>query len=115
MNNVASIKLLISSPFALLVLMMVASVANGLKQLLVVRQTGTPMSLGQYLSHWPDTLAMLIGNMLAFITLIFMDQLNIVTALSVGYGINSVVDLLPGKRSFELKKTPDDPEKIARP
>ncbi len=108
----SALKTILSSPFALLLLMLLGSAANGLKQLGVVKQTGTPMTLVKYLSYWPDTLGVLIGNLLAFAILIVMNQLNIVTALSVGYGVNSVVDLLPGKRSLELKSTPDDPYKL---
>jgi hypothetical protein len=107
MNNAPALKLFLASPFALLILMLLASLGNGIKQLLVVRQTGKPMSIGQYLSHWPDTVGTLIGNMLAFAVLISMDQLNVAAALGIGYGVNSVVDLLPGKRSLELKSTPD--------
>ncbi len=112
MNNDAALKLFLSSPFALLILMMLASLGNGLKQLLVVRQTGTPMSLGQYVRYWPDTMGVLIGNMIAFGLLIMTDQLNYASALAVGYGVNSAVDLLPGKRSLALKATPDDVEKL---
>ncbi len=112
MNNAPALKLFLASPFALLLLMMLASLANGLKQLLVVRQTGTPMTLGAYLSHWPDTMGVLIGNLLAFAVLVSMDQLNVAAALGVGYGVNSVVDLLPGNRSLALKSTPDDPQKM---
>jgi|SRR6267142_3284917 len=111
MNTDASIKLFLASPFALLILMMLASLGNGMKQLLVIRQTGTPMSLVQYLSHWPETVAMLITNLLAFAVLISLGQLNIAAAIGVGYGTNSLVDLLPGKRSLVLKSTPDDPDK----
>ena len=112
MNNDASIKLLLSSPSALFVLMMLASLSNGLKQLLVLRQTGTPMSFGKYLSYWPETTGMVIANVIAFAVLILTDQLNFASALAVGYGTNSLVDLLPGKRSLVLKSTPDDPAKI---
>ncbi len=112
MNTTASLKLFLASPFALLILMMLASLSNGIKQLLVLRQTGTPMSFVKYLSYWPETVAMLIANLLAFAVLISLDQLNIAAAIGVGYGTNSLVDLLPGKRSLVLKSTPDDPEKI---
>jgi hypothetical protein len=111
-NNDAALKLFLSSPFALLILMMLASFSNGVKQLLVLRQTGTPMSFAKYLSYWPETIAMMIANLLAFAVLISIDQLNIAAAIGVGYGTNSLVDLLPGKRSLVLKSTPDDPGKI---
>lgn len=107
-----TLKTLLSSPGALFIMMTLASVSNGLKQLLVIRQTGTPMSLASYLSYWPETISMLIANMIAFATLILTDQLNFASALAVGYGTNSLVDLLPGKRSMALKATADDPGKI---
>lgn len=106
------LKSLLSGPSALFILMLLASLSNGLKQLLVVKQTGTPMDLWQYLAYWPETLAMIIANIMAFAVLILTDQLNFASALSVGYGTNSVVDLLPGKRSIALKATPDDPVKM---
>ncbi len=113
MNTDAALKLFLSSPAALFALMLLASMSNGLKQLLTVRQTGKPMSFGQYLSYWPETSAMVIANIIAFVALIMTDQLNFASALGVGFGTNSLVDLLPGtKRSLVLKSTPDDPAKI---
>ncbi len=104
--------LFLSSPLALFMLMVLASLSNGVKQLLVLKQTGTPMSFGKYLSYWPETFGMLIANLLAFAVLISIDQLNVASAIGVGYGANSLVDLLPGKRSLVLKSTPDDPDKL---
>lgn len=112
MNSDDALKLFLNSPAALFILMTLASMSNGLKQLLVLRQTGTPMSFGQYLSYWPETVAMVIANLIAFAVLILTDQLNFASALGVGYGTNSLVDLLPGKRSLVLKSTPDDPAKV---
>lgn len=107
------IKGVLSGPLALFALMIIASLGNGVKQLFVVKQTGTPPKFSEYLAHWPETIGMLFGNTLAFVGLIMMDQLNYVSAISVGYGINSLMDMLPGKRSLSLKATPDDPDKIA--
>ncbi|MDP9089186.1 MAG: hypothetical protein M3O26_10665 [Pseudomonadota bacterium] len=112
MNSESALKLFLSSPAALFILMMLASLSNGMKQLMVLRQTGTPMSFGAYLKYWPETTAMIIANMIAFAALVMWDQLNFASALGVGYGTNSLVDLLPGKRSIVLKSTPDDPAKI---
>lgn len=114
MNTDDALKLFLSTPAALFVLMTLASLANGLKQLMVLRQTGTPMSFGTYLRYWPETAAMLIANIIAFAVLILTDQLNFASALGVGYGTNSLVDLLPGKRSLVLKSTPDDPTKVPK-
>lgn len=115
MNSDTALKLFLSSPFALLLLMMLASLSSGVQQLLVLRQTGTPMSFAKYVSYWPETVGMMIANMIAFAVLVLTDQLNFASAISVGYGTNSLVDLLPGKRSLVLKSTPDDPAKIQAP
>lgn len=106
--TINTLKTLLSSPLGMYVLMNSASLVNGLKQLLVIRQTGTPMSFAKYLSFWPETVAMVLSNVIAFVVLVLTDQLNFASALAVGYGTNSVVDLLPGKRSVALKSTPDD-------
>lgn len=110
-----TLKAVLSSPGALFTLMLLASFSNGLKQLRVVRQTGTPMTVLGYLSYIPETLGMVVANVIAFAVLILTDQLNFASALGVGYGTNSLVDLLPGKRSIALKSTPDDPAKIYPP
>lgn len=108
-----TLKALLSSPLGLFALMLVASLSNGMKQLLVIRQTGKPMSFAAYVSYWPETIAMVLANTIAFIVLVLTNQLNYAAALAVGYGTNSLVDLLPGSRSIDLKKTPDDPTKVA--
>ncbi len=108
----ASLKVLLSLPVPLFVLMLLASLGSAMKQLLVLRQTGTPMTLGRYLSYWPETVGVIVANVIGFAALISMDQLNIASALGVGYGANSAIDLLNGKRSFDIKATPDDPAKL---
>lgn len=107
-----TLKSLLSSPTALFVLMMLASLSNGLKQLNVIRQTGNPMTFFSYISYLPETAGMVVANAIAFAVLVLTDQLNFASALGIGYGTNSLVDLLPGKRSIALKSTPDDPTKI---
>jgi hypothetical protein len=109
-----SLKVILSSPGPLFVLMLLASLSNGMKQLRVIRQTGTPMTFWGYLSYAPETFGMLLANVIAFIVLVLTDQLNFASALGVGYGTNSLVDLLPGRRSVALKSTPDDPSKISK-
>ena len=107
-----TIKEILSTPMALFLLMLFASALNGLKQLHTVRQTGTPMSFAKYWAYWPDTAGTIFANTIAFVLLIFLDQLNIFSALGIGYGANSAVDLLSGKRSYDVKATPDDPDKL---
>lgn len=109
-----SLKAFFSSPLALFGIMLLASMANGLKQIIVVKQTapvGHSMTFWEYWSYLPETLATLISNGLAFVVLLMSDQLNIASAASVGYGLNSLSDLLPRGRSYALKNTPDDPAK----
>ena len=111
--TIVALKALLSSPLALFLLMMLASISNGVKQLAVIRQTGYPMSCAQYyFRYMPETWGMIIGNVLAFAVLMSLDQLNIASAIGVGYGINSLTDLLPGNRSYVLKTTIDDPVKV---
>jgi hypothetical protein len=113
--TVDSLKLFISSPLALFALMVLASVGNGLKQIAVVRQTGNPMKCIEYFGHIPETVTVMVGNVLAFILLLSTGQLNVASALAVGYGANSLADLLPKGRSYALKSTPDLPEKVTPP
>lgn len=108
-----ALKTLLSLPISLFVLMNLASLGSALKQLAVIRQTGTPPSLLKYLGYWPETLGTVIANAIAFVGLVFLDQVNFVAVMGVGYGTNSLMDLLPGKRSLVLKAVPDDPVKVA--
>lgn len=97
-TDALTLKQALSSPTALFVLMLLASLSNGVKQLLVIRQTGKPMTFLDYLAYWPETLGMILANVIGFVVLILTDQLNFASALGVGYGTNSLIDLLPGKR-----------------
>jgi hypothetical protein len=106
-----TLKQFFASPLALFAVMLLSSVANGLKQLIVVKQTGHSMTFWEYWGYVPETLVTLISNGLAFVVLLMSDQLNIASAASVGYGLNSLSDLLPRGRSYALKQTPDDPNK----
>lgn len=70
------------------------------------------MTFIEYWGHLPETLVTLISNLFAFAILLMSDQLNFASAVSVGYGVNSLADLLPKGRSLALKQSPDDPEKL---
>lgn len=107
-----ALKALLSAPIVLLFVMLAASAGNGLKQIAVVRQTGRSMTFIEYWGHLPETLVTLISNLFAFAILLMSDQLNFASAVSVGYGVNSLADLLPKGRSLALKQSPDDPEKL---
>lgn len=103
------LKAALDTPIVLLGVMLLASMTNGLKQVGTAKKAGGDMSFVEYWSHAPDTIATILGNLLAFGALILFDQLNFASALGIGYGVNSVTDLLPGKRSGELSaSTPGD-------
>ena len=110
----AALKVLLNSPICLFGLMLLASFSNALTQLGVVKQTGKPMTCVEYfVKYIPETVSVLISNVLGFVVLVMTDQLNFASAIGVGYGINSLVDLLPKtRRSYDLKITPDDPAKV---
>lgn len=98
-----ALKQLLATPVALFVVMLLGSLANGLKQLATAKQSGTSASFLSYLGHWPETLATVILNALAFATLLTTDQLNFASALGIGFAANSASDLLrAGGRSAAL-------------
>lgn len=102
--NAEALRITLQSPPALFVVMLLASLSNGMKQMRGAAHAGTPVTLLEYLQHWPETGAMLIGNMIAFVGLIIYDQLNFASALGIGYGVNSMVDLVrPAGRSQSLR------------
>lgn len=95
MNPTAQeLKELLGTPVALLLLMYAASLANAIKQIIVARQAGGDVTLGAYLKYWPETVGAVIGNTIAFAVLVLTDQLNFASALGIGYGVNSAVDLI---------------------
>lgn len=97
------LKASLDSPLVLLGLMYLASIASALKQLIVARQAGTRVTCMRYLRYWPETAVTVLSNLLAFMVLVTFDQLNLASSLGVGYGINSITDLIrPGGRSSGL-------------
>jgi len=113
--TLAQLQSYLASPAALFLMMLLASFGNGMKQLVVVRQTSTAMTCWQYWTYLPESLTVLVGNILAFAFLIMTDQLNFVSAISVGYNVNSLADLIPKGRSYALKQLPDVPDKLLTP
>lgn len=102
----AELKELLGTPVALLLIMYLASLANGVKQIIVARQSGGEVTLGAYIKYWPETIGTVIGNTIAFIVLVLTDQLNFASALGIGYGVNSAVDLFrSGGRSDVMGTT----------
>lgn len=87
------LKLLLSTPAALFVLMVLASFGSAWKQMLVARRSGTGVSVQSYfLDNWPETMAMIGHNVLAFVMLIFTDTLNPAAAIGLGYIANDAAD-----------------------
>jgi hypothetical protein len=113
MNMTAGeIQAFLGSPVGLFIIMILASVVNGSKQIVVARQTSVTMTCWQYWSYLPETLTTLAANVLGFVVLLFTDQLNFASAIAVGYGLNSLSDLIPKGRSYALKRSVDDPAKV---
>lgn len=103
MNSAEELKILLSTPAALFLVMLLGSLASMLKQLSDARKNGSSASLGSYLAHLPETAGTIITNALGFLTLVVTDQLNFASALGIGYAANSAADLLrTGGRSASL-------------
>jgi hypothetical protein len=97
------LKALLEGPLPLLGVMLFASALNMLKQIVDARRNGSTLSCAEYLSHWPETLTTLAGNVLVFGVLVMSDQLNFASAIATGYGMNSLADMVrSGGRSAAL-------------
>lgn len=96
----------LSNPWVLYGLMILGSIVSGLKQVKLAKMDGGTTTNGSYFtSHWMDVLIVLGSNTLAFIALIYGGQLNFVSAVSVGFALNELVDLNPASsRSSSLVK-----------
>lgn len=99
------IKALLAQPVWLLLVMILASFLNMLKQVVDGRRNGSTLTCIQYLGHWPETVTTIGGNVFVFFVLLLSDQLNFAAAVATGYGMNSLADLVrPGGRSAALAK-----------
>lgn len=98
------LKTLLSTPAALFVLMLLASFGSAWKQMLVARRSGTGASVQSYfIDNWPETLAMIGHNIIAFVMLIFTDTLNPAAAIGLGYIANDAADAYTREgRSFAI-------------
>lgn len=87
-------------------LMVLGSVISGLKQVKLAQMDGNVATNSAYFtSHWMDVIIVLGSNTLAFVALIYGGQLNFVSAVSVGFALNELVDLNPASnRSASLVK-----------
>src|SRR5262245_4904840 len=86
------LKILIDNPIFLFFVMLLASVTSGLQQVATARRDGKEVTCIEYLKHWPETAAVLLGNVLCFILLIPTDQLNLLAAIGIGFGLNTLAD-----------------------
>jgi len=97
------LKLWLSTPLALFILMLLASVLSAWKQIGDSKNNGAAISWSEYFSHAPETATMLISNAIGFAILIYTDQLNFASALGLGYVSNSASDLIrSGGRSLAV-------------
>lgn len=101
------LKDILNAPLGLLALMFAASFVSALKTLAIAKANGSGMGVADYLGYLPQTLVVIVGNLIAFAVLVLTDQLNFSSALGIGYGINSVMDLLQPKsgRTGEIAKS----------
>jgi hypothetical protein len=100
-----SLQQLLMNPWVLFVLMIFGTVLSMLKQWKQAQMDGSTATLGTYLSHIQELLIAIGGNIIVFFLLVDSSNLNFVSALSIGYVLNSVADLNPaGTRSTTLTK-----------
>jgi hypothetical protein len=103
------LKVLLSTPLALFVLMLFGTAMSMLKQYVDAKLNSSTITFGAYILKVETVLA--IGaNILAFGALIMTDTLNWTGALGIGYALNSVADLRPGGRSAEIIEKIPDPQ-----
>jgi hypothetical protein len=92
-----ALKTLLSTPVALMVLMLLGTIISMLKQYKDGRNNGSTITLSQYVLT-VDTVIVIGVNIFAFVTLIMTDMLNFTNATAIGFAANSLSDLLtPGK------------------
>lgn len=101
--DAASLKLMLSTPLALFILMLFGTVIGMLKQYVDARNNGSGITFGSYFAK-VETVIAVGANIIAFVALIMTDTLNWTGALAIGYVINSAADLVrPGNgRSMDI-------------
>lgn len=105
-------KLILENPWVLLGAMYLATALSAVKQIVAARRDGiaVPSCVDYFGRYWPETLVAVLGNGLAFATLIATDTLNLASALGIGYATNSLADLLrSGGRSATMAGQPKPP------
>jgi hypothetical protein len=102
-DQTGEIKSALANPYVLYALMIAGSVVSLIKQWGAAKMDGATATIGGLLGHWQETLTTLFGNSIAFFLLIDTGTLNFISAVSIGYAINSLADLNPvGTRSTVL-------------
>lgn len=101
------LKEMFDSPMALFLAMLLGSAVSMLNQLGRAKRDGAAVTLGQYLSHWPELLAALLNNVLAWVVLLMTDQLNFASAVGIGFAANSLADQYRSKGGGRAKEIAD--------
>lgn len=99
--TVEDLKQLLSTPAALLVLMLFGSLISMLMALRDARKNGATISFAQYF-FTIETVITLGTNVLAFGGLVMTDALNWTGALGIGFALNHLSDMSPGGRSAAI-------------
>lgn len=95
---------MLKNPWILFGFMIFGSVISMAKQWGQAKMDGSAVTVATYLSHVQEILTTLGTNTLAFFLLVDSGNLNYVSAVSIGYALNSISDLNPlGGRSTTLK------------
>lgn len=103
-DQTADIQTALMNPWVLFGLMLFGSILSMVKQWSQAKMDGSSVTVGTYLSHAMEVFTTLGANALAFFLLVDSGNLNFVSAVSIGYALNSLSDLNPaGGRSTSLK------------
>lgn len=104
------LKDLLSNQIFLFALMLFGTLLSMAKQYVDGRMNAATIDFGAYLLRI-ETLIAVGANVIAFLGLIDSGQLNFLSAVGVGYALNSLTDLKPGGRSAAIVESiPDSKE-----
>lgn len=99
-----TLRMWLQDPWVLYGFMVLGSIVSMAKQWKVARMDGSEITFGAYASYLQELAIALGANTLAFFLLVDSGMLNYVSAVTIGYALNSVADLNPmGGRSTALK------------
>lgn len=98
-----SLQLMLMNPWVLFGFMIFGSILSMVKQWGQAKMDGSVVTVSTYVSHLQELFTTLGGNAIAFFLLVDSGNLNYVSAVSIGYVLNSAADLNPlGGRSTTL-------------